>query len=209
MRFNSFIKWIALTILCGAVAFMGVREYFWLSKEAIDLNDPEVDWSELKAGDHVEMDITYLFDPFVITTSKKGVETMRTYAMPRIESIDSNGYWSITDYIGVHVNNTDLFASYDKLCDETIDWWTDDDAIEYNPTTIHIDGVVREMDSESKDYFRQYLSEMEYDDDFINSTACSLAVYPAQNANWYIVAIGLVGMLAGIGIIVYKVVKKK
>ena len=153
MRFNSFIKWIALTILCGAVAFMGVREYFWLSKEAIDLNNPDVDWSELKAGDHVEMDITYLFDPFVITTSKKGVETMRTFAMPRLESIDSNGYWSITDYIGVHVNNTDLFASYDKLCDETIDWWTDDDAIEYNPTTIHIDGVVREMDSESKAYF--------------------------------------------------------
>lgn len=209
MKIKSYLMWITLTVLCAVVAFMGIRESFALSKTPINLNDPDFDWSELKAGDHVEMDIQYLFDPFVITTSDKNVETMRTYAMPRIVSIDSDGYWSIVDYIGIHVNDQSLFSTYDKLCDETIDWWTDDEAIEYNPTTVHIDGIVREMDKESKGFFREYLSDMEYEDDFIDNSMCAYAVYPAQNANWLVIGIGVVGMLAGIGIIVFKIVKKK
>ena len=211
MSFNlkSYLTWIVLVVAGIAVVIIGVRQKIAMSKDPIDLNDPDFEWSELQDGDRVEMDIKYLFDPFSNVTNSSGKETARHYAMPRIISSEDNEYWNIVDYIAVDVKDSSEFAAYDKLADATIDWWIDDDAYEFEPETIHINGVVRKMTSEQQGFFREYLEDLEYDADFIDGTQYQLGIYPFENYVGLIIGIGAIAIVAGAAVIVIKLVRKK
>ena len=209
MKIVSLIRWIAIAVLGIVLTVIGVIEFVNLKKAPKDLTDPETDWTELAVGDHVKMNLNALFDPFVITTKDDGTETMRDYAMPQLVYSESGDSINIRNYIGIHVNDKDLFADYDRLAEETVDWWLDDEAFEFNPQTIEIDGIVKEMDDESIGYFKEYLEDMGYEDDFIEDTCYKYAVYPAQTGLPIIMIIGVLVTLFGIGATVFSVIKRK
>ena len=206
MKAISYIRWAALAIAGIVVVIIGLREAISMSKTPIDLNDPAYDWSELQAGDHVEMDITYLFDQFS-TTTKDGKEAVRYYAMPRIVSSDGQ-YYEIKDFIAVDVNDSSLNSKYDKLSSDTIDWWIDESGAEFKPETIHFDGVVKKLKDNTAGFFKDYLKQLKYEDSFINGSQYELGIFPAQNGNIAIIIIGVLITLVGIGGIVIKFVRK-
>ena len=206
MKAVSYVRWAALAIVGIAVVIIGLKESISMSKAPIDLNDPSVDWSQLKAGDHVEMDITFLFDQFS-TTTRDGKEVVRYYAIPKIESTDQQ-YYEITDFIAIDVNDSSLNSQYDKLCNDTIDWWNDETGKEFKGESIHFDGIVKKLNNDTAGFFKDYLKHINYDDNFISSTQYELGLFPAQNGNIVIIIIGVLAALVGIVAIVIKIVRK-
>ena len=66
------IKFSLLLIILGVVLIiMGARDLKTSKAEPIDLNDSSVNWNDLQVGDHVEMDVDFLMDYFVVE-SKDG-----------------------------------------------------------------------------------------------------------------------------------------
>ncbi|SCW70636.1 hypothetical protein SAMN02910456_02702 [Ruminococcaceae bacterium YRB3002] len=206
MKYLSYTRLIVVAILGIACIIFGAREMIWLAKPAIDLNDPEVAWSELKEGDHVKMDIYYLFDPVCSTDD----DSVTYFAMPRIVSVDDQ-YSQIADFIAVDVNNKDLLSSYNALSEATIDWWLDDDATEIKAESIPFEGVVRKMTKDPANFMTEYVKDLGYDQAFIDNSACELGLFPAEKGAGSIimVVIGAVVFLFGAGLIVVKLVTKK
>ena len=209
MKIVSYIRWIFIIVIGIAVAVYGVKERVSMGKEGIDLNDPDLDWSELKDGDHVEMDVKYLFSEFETVTDKNGNESARKYAMPRIVYDEDSEGWFIVDFIGVNANKTQEYASYDALVDEMHDWWFSDDVTEYNPTTVHLDGIVRKMQDDDIGFFAEYLKDAGYEDDELDDTMYQYCIYPAQSHNGLIIGIGAVVALLGVAALSFKVIKTR
>ena len=195
-RALGYIRWIIFLVAGVVILFFGIREKSAMNTKAIDLNDESVEWSELKVNDHVEMDIDFIMDYFM-TTTDDGKETMRDYLMPRIELDD--GYYNFSEFIGVHVGRTDDFGDYDRLADDSLDWWNGDD-LEKDYESIHIDGLLRKMTSDQKKYCTEYLDEMGYSQSEIDDMMTEYVIYPDyDNSNfvlWIGVALAAIGAVA-------------
>ena len=205
---NTFIrlKYPIVLVLAGIVCIiMGARNLNTSNADPIDLNDPSVNWNDLKAGDHVEMDVDFLMDYFV-TVTENDKETIRVYAMPQLD--DSGEYFAMTNFIGIDVNSSSEFSKYDALVDESLDWWTSDD-IELNTTPIHINGKVAKMDKDKIEFFEEYLDEIDADSDVVDNSMYEYYIVPlgTEKSNSFTVIIGSVVLLAGVawgGLVVAK-----
>ena len=188
-----------LVIFAGIVILiMGARQGKSMSKDPIDLSDPDVDWSELEVGDHVKMKIEYTLGEFSNTTDD-GKEVSRKYSYPRIEND------MIVDVIGIHVNSAD-FAKYDALYDATVDWWTGTtNSVEADP--IEIDGVIKKLDNDEIGFHEEYLDGL-FSSSELDDSKYELAVYPNMDNNILLVVIGAVITLAGLGYAAYVFIKK-
>ena len=188
-----------LVIFAGIVILiMGARQGKSMSKDPIDLSDPDVDWSELEVGDHVKMKIEYTLGEFSNTTDD-GKEVSRKYSYPRIEND------MIVDVIGIHVNAAD-FAKYDALYDATVDWWEGTtNSVEADP--IEIDGVIKKLDNDEIGFHEEYLEGL-FSSSELDDSKYELAVYPNMDNNILTVVIGAVITLAGLGYAAYVFIKK-
>lgn len=188
-----------LVIFAGIVILiMGARQGKSMSKDPIDLSDPDVDWSELEVGDHVKMKIEYTLGEFSNTTDD-GKEVSRKYSYPRIEND------MIVDVIGIHVNSAD-FAKYDALYDATVDWWEGTtNSVEADP--IEIDGVIKKLDNDEIGFHEEYLEGL-FSSSELEDSKYELAVYPNMDNNILVVVIGAVITLAGLGYAAYVFIKK-
>ncbi|MBR2295153.1 MAG: hypothetical protein IJ869_05275 [Clostridiales bacterium] len=188
-----------LVIFAGIVILiMGARQGKSMSKDPIDLSDPDVDWSELEVGDHVKMKIEYTLGEFSNTTDD-GKEVSRKYSYPRIEND------MIVDVIGIHVNSAD-FAKYDALYDATVDWWEGTtNSVEADP--IEIDGVIKKLDNDEIGFHEEYLDGL-FSSSELEDSKYELAVYPNMDNNILVVVIGAVITLAGLGYAAYVFIKK-
>ena len=191
------IKFSLLLIILGVVLIiMGARDLKTSKAEPIDLNDSSVNWNDLQVGDHVEMDVDFLMDYFVVE-SKDGKETLRVYAMPQID--DSGEYFSMSNYIGIDVNKSSEFSTYDTLVDESLEWWKSDE-IELNTHPIHINGKVAKMDKEKIEFFEEYLDEIDADSSVVNNSMYEYYIVPLEGAktNSAILIIGVISLLGGV-----------
>ena len=188
-----------LVIFAGIVILiMGARQGKSMSKDPIDLSDPDVDWSELEVGDHVKMKIEYTLGEFSNTTDD-GKEVSRKDSYPRIEND------MIVDVIGIHVNSAD-FAKYDALYDATVDWWEGTtNSVEADP--IEIDGVIKKLDNDEIGFHEEYLDGL-FSSSELEDSKYELAVYPNMDNNILVVVIGAVITLAGLGYAAYVFIKK-
>ena len=188
-----------LVVFAGIVILiMGARQGKSMSKDPIDLSDPDVDWSELEVGDHVKMKIEYTLGEFSNTTDD-GKEVSRKYSYPRIEND------MIVDVIGIHVNSAD-FAKYDALYDATVDWWAGTtNSVEADP--IEIDGVIKKLDNDEIGFHEEYLDGL-FSSSELDDSKYELAVYPNMDNNILVVVIGAVITLAGLGYAAYVFIKK-
>lgn len=194
------IRWIAILIIGIVVLAWGAKDKIAYGKPAIDLNDPKVDWSELKPGDHVSMDIEFMLDYFMYTQDD-GKETMRDYPIAKLE--EEGDYIYITSFIGVHVAQSKEFSNYDSLVDASINWWNDDsyDAeIEHEP--IRVEGILREMNSDQKKYYGEYMDELGYSSSEQDEMANQVIIYQdaGNSASAMLLVGGIVTLIGAVGV---------
>lgn len=199
-----YIRWIAIFVLGAAVVFWGVRISSKLKADPIDISDPDVDWSEIKEGDHVEMDMEYVLDYFTSTT-EDGAERSRKYTYPKLEK-DADGYYEIVDVIAINIAKPKEFYLYDDLCDATYDWWIGNTE-KVNGDPIHIDGIVQKLDNDQIEFHEEYLEDMGFTASEISDTQYELVVVSQDNPKWVIIA-GVVIMLVGLAGIAVITIKK-
>ena len=193
-KIMAYIRWIFIMVLGGVVIFWGARTSSALSKEAIDLSDPDTDWSELETGAHVEMDMEYILDYFT-TTTEDGSERSRKYTYPKLEQ-GSDGLYEITDVIGINASKPKEFYLYDDLCEATYQWWIGNtEKVEADP--IHIDGIVQKLDNDQIGFHEEYLEDMGFTSSEIEASHYELVVV-SQDSPKMVMIIGVVILLVGL-----------
>lgn len=163
------MKWLyRIIIFCAVIGIMftvmGVKESKGTSKEAIDM--ASVDWSTLKKGDHVTFTVNAVWDCLyteTTTQSTYGVttneyESGRVYVIPDLYYNSAERYYDVNHYICYKVTNSQDYNTLERIMKETNEWYFDETGtIQLGRTTYQIDGIVKEMTREEKDFMTEYL----------------------------------------------------
>ena len=205
-KFRFYLMMIVLIIGGACLMVYGIKTSSSMSKDPIDLNDPDVDWSDIEVGDHVEMDLPILLDCFA-RYEKDGKDTQRYYCIPRYEEDEL----SITDFIGVEVKDQSLFSSYDDLVEDSWNWWNSADTSLPSSSTVHIDGVVRELPSEQLKFFEEYLrDDLELNDDLVDDSQYKLYITPeTSKGSAGLTIVGAIMLVAGLGITGFSLTRRR
>ncbi len=164
MTFKS--RLIFFAIILGAVfTFMGVKDLLVLWKEPVDVLNENP--SALTNGMHVHTTIDLVLDQFIEETSYDTVngikvsaekESARYYALPYLKV---EGDWIMIDkMIAIRVSaGNSACGILEKISDETYEWWSDETGkVDYGYTTLEVDGRLRKMTQEEKDYMIDYIT---------------------------------------------------
>lgn len=198
------------------LTFWGARDTIKMSKEPINMN--EADWGTLEAGDHVQITIDMVWGQVYteqteettlgITTSSR--ESGRGYAIPHLY-IDNQGYYNIDYYVGLRLANQNDYSKIESILRETRTWFESKGTVDYGMTTLYIDGTLEKMDSEEKEFMRDYLMECGYSSPEVTKMMCPYMITRGNmNAAKVSLGIGIVcDVILLIGIGLFFVQKKK
>ncbi|MBR6156426.1 MAG: hypothetical protein IKQ27_05655, partial [Lachnospiraceae bacterium] len=139
---------IALVTIGVVLTVMGVRDWICLSKPVKDITDLwDYDYSKLKAGDHICLDVTLVWDQigshieqhktYGVTTSER--ETGRYYLIPFCQEEDEDFIYPTPFLL------TSIPSRYNDAMDSQIKkfdaWWETDEDFDTVPTSsMHFDG---------------------------------------------------------------------
>ncbi len=151
------LVFLLLTFVFGICSY---REIYF---RVVPTLDPyaEDDWSLFKEYDEVSMEVTMLtgeFSNVFYVYEESGEERLiaKKYAIPNIQ-ITNNGL-EIVEFMGIHVEDNDLFESYDWISQATFDWW--DKGKELAPdisSPVKVNGYISEMTDEEKQHMKEYI----------------------------------------------------
>ncbi|MDE6743739.1 MAG: hypothetical protein K2J95_07690 [Lachnospiraceae bacterium] len=144
---------------------MGIKDLLVLWKEPVDIlnEDP----ASLTNGMHVHTTVDLVLDQFIEETSYDTVngiqvsaekESARYYALPYLKV---EGDWIMIDkMIAIRVSaGNSACGTLEKISDETYEWWSDETGkVDYGYTTLEVDGRLRKMTEEEKDYMIDYIT---------------------------------------------------
>lgn len=168
--------------LLAGLVFLGISGYqkYNEMKPAIDITDPDFDYSTLKPGDHVKCKIFFVMDSAVVyseeSSSKKTTETSRTYCLPHLS--DDGEYINMDAFMGLNVRKAD-YDKLDELAEISNKWWNMESDVELGKVTYKLDGTVKKMATEEEKYFREYVEDCGGDTDQI----VALKVSPISGAS--------------------------
>ena len=129
--------------------------------------DPECDWSQLKSGQRVYVELDYIWDCYEETTSDSGSAVSRQYALPDIR-VDDEGYYYNAHFIGVTAKASE-FSQFDKLNEDSIDWENGEYDQLGERGYITYDGYLKKMGKEELSFLQSYLKSNGYTDSEIDS----------------------------------------
>jgi len=189
--FKAIIIAIALTIITIIVGVLFVNNTISLKKDPINISDVSFDWSTLKVGDHVVGDIQFSPGYYMYTERNSGYEESRDYVITDYAKVD--GEYSYYYLMSIKVYNGD-FARWENLA---------------NPSegkTVHIEGVLKKINSTQKSYLDRTLRESGFSSDEINSAVIPLMVFQTDKNNNLIyliimIAAGIIVIALWFGII--------
>ena len=189
--FKAIIIAIALTIITAIVGWIFVTNTLSLKKTPINISDTSFDWSSLKAGDHVVGDIQYSPGYFMYTQRNGGYEESRDYVITDYAKWD--GEYSYYYMMSTKVYNGD-FDRWESLANPS------------DGKTIHIEGVLKKINSQQKSYLEHTLRDAGFSSEEINSAVIPLMVFQTNKNNNLIfliimVACGLIVIAFWFGII--------
>ena len=139
---------IALATIGVVLTFLGIRDWMCLSKPVKDITNLwDYDYSNLKAGDHICLDVTLVWDQigsqieqsktYGVTTSER--ETGRYYVIPFCQDEDKD-YIYPTPFLLAKIPSSSNSAM-DSQISKSDDWWaTDEDFTTIPTSTMHFDG---------------------------------------------------------------------
>lgn len=182
---NAFIKYLrCLVVVVAGAAMMifGVRGIIINNSNPVNLIDPSTDWSKLKNGTHIEMDMDFLAD-YYISAFEDDEEISAQYLFPEIVSTD-DGYYEMRRFIGV-LSPASTAYKYDNLCQESYDFWMGE-TDEWPSTVIHVDGYLRKMDNDEKEAAIEVLKNMGFEE----SALVPYVILNNQNVQSYLLIAG-------------------
>ena len=139
---------IALVTIGVVLTFLGIRDWMCLSKPVKDITNLwDYDYSNLKAGDHICLDVTLVWDQigsqieqsktYGVTTSER--ETGRYYVIPFCQDEDKDFIYP-TPFLLAKIPSS-FNSAMDSQISKSDDWWaTDEDFTTIPTSTMHFDG---------------------------------------------------------------------
>lgn len=117
------------------------------------------DWSTLKSGQHIEVNLDFVIEPFEITT-KDNKEYSKLYTIPDLQISDEDGQIHMTRYMGVKAFSSQ-FNEYENLVESSWKWWEDTTGtVELGEDgCIYVDGTLRKMTKKEKNFLYEYLTD--------------------------------------------------
>ena len=177
-----------------------------LKKPAVDLYN--TDWTTLKANQHVEVDLDFLIDPYMVY-EEDGKETSCFYTLPDLY-VAEDGMVYMTHFIGLAVVAKD-YPVYDKIVENSWNWWDDETGtVEFGKDTVHLDGYLRKASSNDKKFMKEYLQEMGYKDEEISQMYIPYVLMTNGSNMKGIVIAGVIVFLlglAGLGAGIFRVIR--
>lgn len=210
-RWLILIRAVVLGILSIVLIGYGAVSFYRSHSAPVDLNDPDLNWSQLKSGQHVVMDIDFLAGQYMYTSSD-GMDKYRDYLMPHIVYYEEQDMYIMTSFIGVKLNNesrTD-YATADTIISNSQKWWNDTTGtVEYNTTVLHMDGFLQKMDADQLSYSKEFLLEGGFDESDISIKLVPYYICNNSNGGAILLILGVVTALAGAGLTIYAIKKKE
>lgn len=159
---TRFLNRLTLSGVIALIASIGLfiftlKNIFVVLTPAVDLYETS-DWSQINTKTHVSTNVDFVYDYFYYKYDEDtGKETSRAYMIPNIVE-DGEGI-TIKEYIGVMVNSSDGYEKYDAAVEKSLNWWYMlDENAEFPEPTIELDGYVRKMNNEEKDFLIEYIA---------------------------------------------------
>ena len=160
---TRFLNRLTLSGVIAIIASIGLfiftlKNIFVVLTPAVDLY-ATTDWSQISTKTHVATNVDFVYDYFYYQYEEDtGKETSRAYMIPNFVE-DGEGI-IIKEYIGVMVNSSDGFAPYDAAVEKSLNWWYMlDENAEFPEPTIELDGYVRKMNNDEKEYLIEYIAD--------------------------------------------------
>ena len=157
MKFRLTFVFLILGIV---LAVLGGKGLVTSVLPAKDIYDPELDWTKLKPGQRVYVNIDYIWDCYEVTTDDYGKEVTREYVLPDL-IFEPEVY--VAHFIGVTARASE-FSQFDKLNEDSLDW----DYGEYEQLGergyIPYDGYLKKMKKDELEFLQSYLKNLGYTD---------------------------------------------
>ena len=204
------LRLVVVLIVAGAIfTFLGGRGLLVNILPATDIYDQECDWTKLHKNQRVHVKLDFVIEPFEETTDEDNRSVSQIYTIPDLRS-DEDGYVNMVHYMGIVVNPKD-YAAYDKLVDDSWDWWNGEYDQLGERGYIEVDGYLRKMSSKEEGFLRDYLKDWNYSDSEIEEAVVPYVLMKNQTpiANIAMFGGGIIAFLAGILVAVLSLILKK
>ena len=204
------LRLVVVLIVAGAIfTFLGGRGLLVNILPATDIYDQECDWTKLHKNQRVHVKLDFVIEPFEETTDEDNRSVSQIYTIPDLRS-DEDGYINMVHYMGIVVNPKD-YAAYDKLVDDSWDWWDGEYDQLGERGYIEVDGYLRKMSSKEEGFLRDYLKDWNYSDSEIEEAVVPYVLMKNQTpiANIAMFGGGIIAFLAGILVAVLSLILKK
>ena len=157
-RIFTIVRGVIITIVAFVFLTMGGINCYRMTTPAIDLNDPDLDWDTLKAGQHVEMDVDFIMGEYMYTT-EDGSERSRDYMLGHLDVNESTGRYYIDGMLGFKVTRG-YFDKADIITSNCYRWWSDTTGeARRNTETIHVEGILSNMNKDQKTYASEFMTK--------------------------------------------------
>ena len=203
-------KWkliVAIAALGIGLCVASIPDWICLKKDPKDITELwDADYSDIKVGDHVCMDVTLVWDQigsqisqektFGVTTSEK--ETGRYYLFPFCQDIEG-GLIYPTPYLMARIP-TKYNSVLDTQISKTQSWWESDGDFDSVPTSsIHLDGKIQKIPGDVRKQLVASLDSGEVLEDYMLPVLfvpilVPEAVQPAAIAGILLVMVSLVAV---------------
>ena len=204
---RGMVSGIGLVVLGLACLVYGTILTVSMKMPAKDIYN--TDWESLKANQHVELDMDFLMDCYMVY-ERDGEVTGAYYALPDLYVDDSGIY--IAHYMGVAATKAQ-FSTFDRIVDKSFEWWDDEEGtVEWNTETVHIDGYLRKMSSNDKKYMTELLQEYGYSSTEIDQMMVPYVIMSNGSSMWGLIVAGLLMLVLGgviLGITIVRIIKSR
>ncbi len=211
MRFLNrlLVSGVVLILISLGFFVFALRNILVLLSPPVDLY-ASTDWSTLKNGTHVQTEVDFIYDYFYFNyEDSESNHTSRAYMVPNLVVEEDDSIY-IKEYIGLMINKSDGYKEYDELVEDSIAWWYDDtESVSYPQEKVIVDGYLRKMKNDEKDFLVEYIMEdWEMDKAAAEEYICPYMIMPYDSGDaistmvvcGIVFVIGL--LLTGIGILI-------
>lgn len=152
---DGFLKNLIICLICVGMVITLLKDAKYLfTGETKDINQMIENGEELKVGEHVSIDVTYVVDWYAELT-KRGRKTGTKVTYHAMAVLNSGEIISLSAK-----KDSKEYKKIDNLVDETYDYLT---GVKYlEPTTVKFTGTVRKIDSKISGYYKEALTYYGY-----------------------------------------------
>lgn len=167
------------------------------------------DWESLRANQHVEVDMDFLMDCYMVY-ERDGEVTGAYYTLPDL-LVEEDGIY-MAHFMGVAATK-DQFSKFDSIVDKSYEWWNDTEGtVEWNNDSVKIDGYLRKMSSNDKKYMTELLQDWGYTSTEIDQMMVPYVIMSNGSSMWGLILAGVLLLVVGgvvLAITIVRIIKSR